>query len=73
MKEEEKKDYEEQIKKLKTELGLLKLRNIKQQNKNDSLVSNYRNIIKLISNKYIKKYSIYVICAIILIFTTKKL
>ena len=73
LKEEEKKDYEEQIKKLKSELGLLKLRNIKQQNKNDSLVSNYRNIIKLLSNKYIKKYSIYVICAIILIFAIKKL
>jgi hypothetical protein len=77
LKEEEKKDYEEQIKKLKIELTLVKLRYLKLQNKNDSLLSNYKNIIKVLSSQYIKKYSIFIILAIlsfiVLVFAIKKL
>ena len=73
LKEDEKKYYEEQIKKLKKENDLLKIKNTNQQNKLDSLLSIYKNKIKLIYNKYIKKYLIYIICAIILLIAIKKM
>ena len=67
LKDDEKNDYEEQIKKLKKELNQLKLLKMEQQNKNDSLLNNYKNNIKLINNQYIKLYYMYIIGAIILI------
>ena len=73
LKEDEKKDYEEQIKKLKKENDLLKTKNSNLQNKTDSFLSIYKNNIKLIYNKHIKKYIIYIICAIFLIIAMKKM
>ena len=69
IKEEEKKNYEEQIKKLKMTIDVLKNKNknIKQQKKRNSFVSNYKNKIKYITNRYIKKYLIYILFAIFLI------
>ena len=67
LKDDEKNDYEEQIKKLRSELNLVKLKNLKQQSENDSLLNNYKNTIKLISKQYIKNYYMYIICAIVLI------
>ncbi len=69
IKEEEKKDYEEQIKKLKMTIDVLKNKNknIKQQKKRNSFMSNYKNKIKYITNRYIKKYLIYILFAIFLI------
>ena len=67
LKDDEKNDYEEQIKKLKKELNQLKLLKMEQQNKNDSLLNNYKNNIKLVNNQYIKHYYMYIIGAIILI------
>ena len=67
LKDDEKNDYEEQIKKLRSELNLVKLKNLKQQSENDSLLNNYKNTIKLISKQYIKNYYMYIICAIFLI------
>ena len=67
LKNDEKNDYEEQIKKLKMEMAIFKMRNIKQQNKNDQLLNNYRNAIKLLTSTYFKKYGIYFICFVILI------
>ena len=69
IKEEEKKNYEEQIKKLKMTIDVLKNKNknIKQQKKRNSFMSNYKNKIKHITNRYIKKYLIYILFAIFLI------
>ena len=71
LKDDEKNDYEDQIKKLKMEIALLKLKNLKQQHKNDSLVNNYKNIIKAASLPYVKKYSIYIVGFILLIIAIK--
>ena len=71
LKDDEKNDYEDQIKKLKMEIALLKLKNLKQQHKNDSLVNNYKNIIKAASLPYVKKYSIYIVGFILLIIEIK--
>ena len=70
IKEEEKKNYEEQIKKLKMTIDVLKNKNknIKQQKKRNSFVINYKNKIKYITNRYIKKYLIYILFAIFLIY-----
>ena len=53
------------------EIALLKLKNLKQQHKNDSLVNNYKNIIKAASLPYVKKYSIYIVGFILLIIAIK--
>ena len=71
LKDDEKNDYEEQIKKLKLELTVAKLKNIRQQHKNDSLVNNYKNIIKAASLPYVKKYSIYIIGFLLIIVAIK--
>ncbi len=71
LKNDEKNDYEEQIKKLKLELTVAKLKNIRQQHKNDSLVNNYKNIIKAASLPYVKKYSIYIIGFLLIIVAIK--
>ena len=73
LKEEEKKDYEEQIKKLKLEIAIIKLHNLKHQRKNDEILNNYKNMVKTASNQSIKKYGFFFICAlIILILAIKK-
>ena len=71
LKDDEKNDYEEQIKKLKMELVLIKLRNLKVQNKNEDLLNNYRSAIKLLSSEYLKKYGIFILCAIVLLLGIK--
>ena len=71
LKNDEKNDYEEQIKKLRMEMAVIKIRNIQQQNKNDELLNNYRNAIKLLTSQNFKKYGIIYICFIILIIAIK--
>ena len=67
LKEEEKNDYEQQLKKLKLEIALIKLQNMKHHLKKDKILNNYKNIVKTASNQYIRKYGIFLICAIIIL------
>ena len=67
LKEEEKNDYEQQLKKLKLEIALIKLQNMKHHLKKDKILNNYKNIVKTASNQYIRKYGIFFICAIIIL------
>ena len=55
MKEDERKDYEEQIEKLKFELAELKIQALNKQYETDSLLVKYRNAIRAISNECKKK------------------
>ena len=55
MKEDERKDYEEQIEKLKFELAELKIQALNKQYETDSLLVKYRNAIRAISNQCKKK------------------
>ena len=72
LKEEEKNDYEEQIKKLKLEIALIKLQNMKHQRKNDEILNNYKNMVKMASNQSIKKYGFFFICALIILIVAIK-
>ena len=72
LKEEEKNDYEEQIKKLKLEMALIKLQNMKHQRKNDEILNNYKNMVKMASNQSIKKYGFFFICALIILIVAIK-
>ena len=72
MKEDEKKDYEEQIMKMKIELAMLKFKNSTEQKKNDFVLSGYKNIIKWLSNQnHTKNYLIFIVGIIILICAIK--
>ena len=55
MKEDEKKDYEEQIEKLQIELAMIKVKNLNKQYETDSLLLKYKNTIKSIANQCKKK------------------
>ena len=72
LKEKEKNDYEEQIKKLKLEIALIKLQNMKHQRKNDEILNNYKNMVKMASNQSIKKYGFFFICALIILIVAIK-
>jgi len=67
LKEDEKKDYETQIKKLQMELVMLKLKNKGQQTKNDVIIDGYKGLVKGLSSDFVKKYLIYIEGFIILI------
>ena len=55
IKDDEKKDYEEQIDKIKFELAAIKVKNSNQQYEAESLLVKYRNTIKSIANQCKKK------------------
>ena len=55
IKEDEKKDFEEQIDKIKFELAMLKVKNLNQQYESESLLIKYRNTIKSIASQCKKK------------------
>ena len=55
MKEDEKKDYEEQIDKLKMEIATLKVKHLNQEYETETLLVKYRNILRKISNQCKKK------------------
>ena len=67
LKEDEKKDYETQIKKLQMELVMLKLKNKGQQTKNEVIIDGYKGLVKGISSDFVKKYLIYLEGFIIII------
>ena len=55
IKEDEKKDYEEQLEKIKMELAMLKVQNLNIQYETNSLLAKYKNTIKSIANQCQKK------------------
>ena len=55
MKDDEKKDYEEQLEKIKLELAMLKVKNLNQTYEMESLLVKYRNTIKSIASQCKKK------------------
>jgi hypothetical protein len=67
LKEDEKKDYEAQIKKLQMELVMLRLKNRGQQTKNEVIIDGYKGLVKGLSSDFVKKYLIYIEGFIILI------
>ena len=67
LKEDVKKDYETQIKKLQMELVMLRLKNRGQQTKNEVIIDGYKGLVKGLSSDLVKKYLIYIEGFIILI------
>ena len=67
LKEDEKKDYETQIKKLQMELVMLRLKNKGQQTKNEVIIDGYKGMVKGLSSDFVKKYLIYIEGFIIII------
>ena len=55
IKEEEKKDFEEQLNKIMLEVATLKVKNLNLEYKNDELMIRYKNLIKSITNQCKKK------------------
>ena len=55
MKNDEKKDFEDQIEKINLELAELKLKNVDLEYENDALRIKYRNFIKTVTNECRKK------------------
>ena len=51
MKDEEKKDYEEKIEKIKIEMATLKVKYLNKQYEEDVLLLKYKNTIKAIANQ----------------------
>ena len=51
IKEEEKKDYETKIEKIKMELEMLKVKYLNNKIEDDNLILKYKNIIKSIGNQ----------------------
>ena len=55
IKEEEKKDFEEQLNKILLEVATLKVKNLNLEYKNDELIIRYKNLIKSLTNQCNKK------------------